>query len=46
MRINYSKQICLFNPLSFDFFTALKGTHFIVLFAVTSACVPCGDPKT
>ena len=31
MRINYSKQtlkLCLVHPLSFEYLTALKGTHF------------------
>ena len=33
-RIDYQKQICLVQPLSFYFFTALKGTHFFYIFLI------------
>ena len=32
-KIDNPKQICLAHPLSFECFTALKGTHFYILLA-------------
>ena len=45
-RIDYSKQICLAHPLSFECFTALKGTHLYILFVGTAAGgMSYGGPK-
>ena len=39
MRNNYSAQICLAHFFLLNAFTALKGTHFYILFVVTAAGV-------
>ena len=45
-RIKYSKPYRLAHTLLLNVFSALKGTHFYILFAVTAAgVVLCGSPK-
>ena len=44
--IAYPKQVCLTHTLSFEYFTALKGIHFYILFVVTAAgVVSYASPK-
>ena len=46
IRINYSKRICLADPLSFERFHCFNGAHNISLFIVTAAdVVSCGGPE-
>ena len=46
MRIKYSKLYSLAHTLLSNVFSALKGTHFYILFDVTAAgVVLCGSPK-
>ena len=45
-RIKYSKLYSLAHTLLLNVFSALKGTHFYILFVVTAAgVVLCGNPK-
>ena len=45
-RIKYSKLYSLAHTLLLNVFSALKGTHFYILFVVTAAgVVLCGSPK-
>ena len=37
-RIDYPKQICLAHHLSFEFFTALKGTHLYIFIRFPRMC--------
>ena len=41
MRKYYSKQICLANPISFEFFTTLKEAHFYIVYLLLLQLVLC-----